>query len=582
MLIIRIKWKKVVFLHYDIITIMNTEKLDVKKGIERLARVYCWPNEPTIADKDKYEFKALSEFVIFNVYVKKTFFTILHADLRNQTANLYRHLLSSVKDNTPSLSFKEAFLLFRLIGKKQTRSILDAISCPPSTYNGILESIDNLDYELFVSSFEDYDNRQTFQVLWQVRYILYGTNYAWDHSKPTEQLSSSCFNEWSRDEDKYQSYFSEIPEKYEDDFVRQKVLDIIGFEDSSKKKRRIRCPNHSSSYEAFVDEYIHYSEKESGKSLLNSQWKDLLVEFNDNIDFPSKNSWKVTSNIENLARLILTHNVILHKDEVMEKYGIDSSEMYNEFINSDVYVYEDGDCKDLGRYILYCTCEMLFIYNMVENILDDDSKRVLKSILYSSRYTALLESLVFSSASQETDELQNADNETIESFIPAPIVHEMTESAKTDNNVSNRNDINAIVLHLPRLLEKYRDKYCVSMANRGKGCTKEMIEYYLWGGDKIPQNAISEDKPLVWTGTRQMFVAYIRFLYLENNDSGQRILSAAKRCLESSVILDGKPLEYTSISSKTLENNIKAIKKEIDWNEEDNKKEKVVKHEMFR
>ena len=50
--------------------IMNTEIFD---GLERLARVYCWPNDPTIADKDKYEFRALSEFVFFNVYVKKPF-----------------------------------------------------------------------------------------------------------------------------------------------------------------------------------------------------------------------------------------------------------------------------------------------------------------------------------------------------------------------------------------------------------------------------------------------------------------------------------------------------------------------------
>lgn len=360
---------------------MNSEKQSVKKGIERLARVYFWPNDSTITDMDKYEFKALSEFVIFNVFVKNTFFTILHAGLRNQAANLYRHLLSSLKEDTPMLTFKEAFLLFRLIGKKQTRSILDTISCPPSTYNGIIESIENLEYELFVLSFENYDNRQMFQVLWQMRYILYGTNYAWEHSEPTEQLSSSRFNEWSRIEDNYQSYFCEIPEKYEDNFVRQKVLSIVGLEDSSKKKIRIRRPKDSPFVEDVVDEYINYSEKESKISLFYSQWKDLFVEFNDNIDFPSKNSWKVTSNIENLARLILTHNVILHKDEVMEKYGIDSSEMYNEFINSEVYVYEDGDCKDLGRYILYYTGEMQNVYNLVKDSLPEQNRNSIKQLL---------------------------------------------------------------------------------------------------------------------------------------------------------------------------------------------------------
>ena len=313
-------------------------------------------------------------------------------------------------------------------------------------------------------------------------------------------------------------------------------------------------------------------------------WLDGLKQIDNVNEFikslKSDMGW-ITSRAESVAKSILTRNVISHSKDIADEFNYDYSALDEEAMNS-LDPIDEEDMEILRNYILLYTHEMLYIYNKVENILDDDSKKVLKSILYSSRYSALLESVVFSSASQRMVELQNADNETIESSIPTPMVHEMTESAKTGNNILNGNDINAIALKLPRLLEKYRDKYCVSMANRGKGCTKEMIEYYLWGGDKIPQNAISEDKPLVWTGTRQMFVAYIRFLYLENNDSGQRILSAAKRCLESSVILDGKPLEYTSISSKTLENNIKAIKKEIDWNEEDNKKEKVVKHEMFR
>ena len=222
-------------------------------------------------------------------------------------------------------------------------------------YNGILESIENLDFKLFKSSFENYDNRQMFQVLWKMRYILYGTNYAWEHFEPIEQLSSIRFNEWSRGEANYQSYFCEIPEKDEDDFVRQKVLAIVGFEDSSNKKKRIRRLKHIPSNEDIVGEYINYIDKESGKSLFHSQWKELLAEINYNSDLPDRNSRVNTSYIEDLARLILTHNVILHKDKVMEIFGIDSSEVHNQFRNTEVYIYESGDCKDLGRYILCYT-----------------------------------------------------------------------------------------------------------------------------------------------------------------------------------------------------------------------------------
>ena len=58
---------------------MNTEILGVKRGLDRLARVYCWPNNSTIADKDKYEFRALSEFVFFKEFVMNPFFkTVLN------------------------------------------------------------------------------------------------------------------------------------------------------------------------------------------------------------------------------------------------------------------------------------------------------------------------------------------------------------------------------------------------------------------------------------------------------------------------------------------------------------------------
>ena len=47
----------------------------------------------------------------------------------------------------------------------------------------------------------------------------------------------------------------------------------------------------------------------------------------------------------------------------MEKFDIDSSEVYNQYINTEDYIIESEDCKDFGRYILYYIGNMLYIYS---------------------------------------------------------------------------------------------------------------------------------------------------------------------------------------------------------------------------
>ena len=449
-------------------------------------------------------------------------------------------------------------------------------------FNGILKSIKTLDYDLFLSSLNESDNKKMMQVLWEMRYLLYGIDNYVTNNEPTGQIKVD--NRWLDSQSyiftKYFYHYTQLlelmpsEEEVENRFVNRRLKEIVGIPIKPTRGGVDTLDLRIDKQYVLVGNYF-------------PSWLDGLKEINNVNEFIKSlksDMWWITSSAESVAKSILTRNVISHSKEIADKFNYDYSALDEEAMNS-LDLIDEEDMVILRNYILLYTNEMLYIYNKVEKILDDDSKKVFKSILYSSRYTVLLDSIVFSSAPQEMVELQDTDNETIESFIPTPIVQEMTESAKTGNNVSNSNnrcfDKNAIVLNLPRLLEKYCDKYCVSMAKRGEGCTKEMIEYYLWGANEIPQNAISKDKPLVWTGSRQLFVAYIRFLYLDN-DSRQRIPSATKRCLESSVIIDGKPLKYISIIPKKLDNDIKDIKKEIDWNEEDNKKEKVVKHEKFR
>lgn len=567
--------------------IMNTEKLSVKKGIERLAKVYCWPNDPAITDMDKYEFRALGEFVLFKEYVMNPFFKSLLGFLFKNIAKLYQHLSTLPMDKTCMLTYKEAFLLMRYLGDDKVKLILEQTSYPSNVYNGIIRSLEEDNYDLFFSALDKSDYTKMMQVLWVMRHILYGEKKDWNAIDPsTPHLTLLPYlPRWINNIESFKPYFMVNEDDNEEKLIDERVIEIVKGRLRKHRRQNRNLSSTNNHNDNLGEDNKKVLESLFEESLFKSQWNDLLTEFSDNSDLHIRNIRVNTSYIEDLARLILTHNVILHKDYIMEKYGIDSSEIYNQFRNTDVYTYEGGDCKDFGRYILYYTWEMLYIYNKVENILDDDLKKVLRSILYRSRSTTLLESVASFSASKKMDDLQNTEKETIGLVIPTPIVQEMAVSLQTGDNVSNSNnccfEMNAIVLNFPRLHEKYRDKYCASMAKRGAGCTKEMIEYYLWGANKVPQNAISKDTPLVWTGTRQLLVAYIRFLYLVS-DSKQRIPSITKKRLESSVILDGKPLKYVSIDSDTLEKDISDIKNDIDWNEEDSKNEKVVNHEKFR
>ena len=407
----------------------------IKDGLRRLAKIYYWPAE----SGDSQDFKALCEFVIFNVGIKRPFFEELLGCLLNRVGNLCNLLLNSLDDDTPQITYEEAYVLLRKFKLGNTRDLLNKLSCSSNMFNGILKSIKTLDYDLFLSSLHESDNKKMMQVLWEMRYILYGIDQYVTNIEPTGQIKvgNRWLNGQSYNFTRYFYYYKQLlelmpsEEEVEKRFIQRRLKEIVGI--PIKLTRR---------YVETIDFGIDKQYVLGGNFF--PSWLDELKEIDNVNEFikclKSDMGW-ITSRAESVAKSILTRNVISHSKEIADKYNYDYSALDEETMNS-LDLIDEEDMEILRNYILLYTNEMLYIYNKVENILDDDSKRVLKSILYSSRYTALLESLVFSSASQKTDELQNADNETIESFIPTPIVHEMTESAKTDNNVSNRNDIN--------------------------------------------------------------------------------------------------------------------------------------------
>ena len=225
-------------MHYDIITIMNTEKLDVKKGIERLARVYCWPNDPTIADKDKYEFKALCEFALFKQFVMIPFFKSLLKYLFKHIARLYQYVASLHIENAHMLTYNEAYLFMRDLEVDKVKLILEQVSCPSNVYNGIIRSLEEENYNLFFSALDKSDHTKMMQVLWMMRYILLGEKGNWDNIDPaTPHLTVLPYlSRWITMHDYYYRPYFEIHEyDGEDIFIDERVIEIV---DGRLRKRK--------------------------------------------------------------------------------------------------------------------------------------------------------------------------------------------------------------------------------------------------------------------------------------------------------------------------------------------------------
>lgn len=484
---------------------MNTEKLDVKKGIERLARVFCWPNDPTIADKDKYEFKALCEFVLFKQFVMIPFFKSLLKYLFKHIARLYQYVASLHIENAHMLTYKEAYLFMRDLGVDKVKLILEQVSCPSNVYNGIIRSLEEENYDLFFSALDKSDHTKMMQVLWMMRYLLLGEKGNWDNIDPaTPHLTLLPYlPRWITMHDYYYRPYFEIHEyDGEDIFIDERVIEIVDGR-LRKKKRTAKNPSPiNNRSDNFEEDNKKELDRLFEESLFKSQWKDLLTEYSDNGNLPPGKSWVNRSYIEDTARLVLTHNVILHKDEVMEKYGIDSSEMYNEFINSEVYIYESEDCKDFGRYILFFTREMLYIYNMVENILDDDSKKELQSIIYRSRYTKRLGSIIkdskgdcqFKESGEDYDRIikqwktshSNGEHLTFQPFskLSDSEIDMLLDSLKANNVIScrttNANSRDIFKGKANKLCEEFEPLVWIKRNSKNNKTSKVSVINFLW------------------------------------------------------------------------------------------------------
>jgi len=358
-----------------------------RTGIERLTKVASCPDGNIVGDVQPV-FDAFCEFVVFNECVRRPFFEILSNSLNNKVGSLFTVLLTNNKVSDSSLTYKEAYDFFLLLGKRRVRDILDAYKCSSFTYNGVIDAIAKKDYELFLSALGNADFHDMMATLWQLRYILLGIKSS---GRNSSKGRLGNHNQWITGAD-FSAYFRAFTSVYPDKFIENYVKYYIS-RDLAEKPRRQRITR------GLNDEELQqlYSTTTTADGRYYLEWIDKFTKMSFNqsdfatyLDSITNRDSEIIADSEVIAHLIIKMAVNGHKAELIQHFNLDPIKCNEVDDDWDEYYCDYHNINTLGDYIIIYTAKMLSIYSDVKEVLNDEEKCVLEWILGCSRYTFLL------------------------------------------------------------------------------------------------------------------------------------------------------------------------------------------------
>lgn len=358
-----------------------------RTGIERLTKVASCPDGNIVGDVLPV-FDAFCEFVVFNECVRRPFFEILSNYLNNKVGSLFSVLLTNNKVSDSSLTYKEAYDFFLLLGKRRVRDILDAYKSSSFTYNGVLDAIAKKDYDAFLSALGSIDFHDLMTTLWQLRYILLGIKYSGRNSSKGRLENH---NQWITGAD-FSAYFRAFTSVYEDKFVENRVKSYISHS-LVEKPRRQRITR-----ELNDDELQQlYSATATADGRYYPEWIDKFTKMSFNqsdfvmyLDSIANRDGEIIADSEAIAQLIIKNAVNGHKTELIQHFNLDPIKCNEVDDDWDDYYHDYHNINTLGDYIILYTAKMLSIYGDVKDVLNDEERCVLEWILGCSRYTAII------------------------------------------------------------------------------------------------------------------------------------------------------------------------------------------------
>ena len=375
-------------------------------GVERLTQVASWPDGKIVEDVQPL-FGAFCEFVVFNECVKRPFFEILSALLNNKIGELFSVLLAKNAATESSLTYKEAFDFFLLIGKRQARDILDAYKCSSYTYNGVLDAIGNKDYEAFLRALGSADYQDMMTTLWKLRYILLGIKSSKANSDKRSIGRIENLNQWVKDAD-FSVYFKTYTSAYAEGFVEKRVKSLASL-CRPEKPRRMRITRNLNDYElqqlysttatADGSYYPEWIDKFAIMSFEQSNFASYLAEV-------ANREREIAADSDTISHLIIKMAVDGHKAEVIQHFGIAPNKPNDDNDDWDEYYCDYHNIDILGEYIILYTDKMLNVYGDVKEILSDEERCLIEWVLSCSKYTGIF--------TQESSEKVNVEPVTVD------------------------------------------------------------------------------------------------------------------------------------------------------------------------
>lgn len=119
---------------------------------------------------------AAYEYLMFRTSIQLPFFSKLLDMLSDKLGPLFKHLLSYDEENRISpLTAEEAFEFLLMLKKGEVRAILEQYDdCTPSIFNGIIDSINDVDYNTFSMLVPQLETLTFFRALALLRLVLTG------------------------------------------------------------------------------------------------------------------------------------------------------------------------------------------------------------------------------------------------------------------------------------------------------------------------------------------------------------------------------------------------------------------------
>ena len=410
---------------------MLTSVASKEDGIRRLHRYVTWPNG-NIDKNAKEPFAAVCEFVVFNECVKQPFHLIVnHRIEKMRMGELYAHI-ANLQDKIPtSLTYKEAFMVFRFLGKEQTQEILDVENVSSYAYNNILKSLEEDNYSIFEKALGESDYSRLMKNLWMVRFLLLGIRKRPLHADDFKSLSEN--DQWQDGVD-LSKFFHLLVD--EDLFIDDRMNEFVGRNLMGDKTIEVERKVHLygigengmiikfvEKNRVFYDE-LNDTDKEKFIEKIHrvtsiadgTYYPEWLENFNQEYQtghdinrlIHKYYSERANKKIDNTVSIIIRNLLFCQRDDIAEHFKVDVSNIFVTDCDTISWEGYEEDIAALGTNIIYYTALMLEVYGCVKDILYKEDRIIIEWLLGCSKYTERVKYLLNELYSKE----KNSNEET--------------------------------------------------------------------------------------------------------------------------------------------------------------------------